>query len=286
MSTFLKARQQPQAVISGLQQQIDARFRDRIRQLQASARERSIASGRSVGWDELQGQIQQMLRQDGIALPDGYTVDSDGKVIYENKTPFLQQAAWAASPFAAGYGAQALAGMAGVGATGALPASHVPVAAGMTTPAALASPGVSASVYGAGAAGLLPSSAYPIAAGMTAPGVASQNASRGVTAGTDYFGNKLVNTARNAVGDGGLLEKAIAALANVPGLIMANRQNQPSKEELALTEQARKMAELQQQMAQQQFARTQYQNPLFQAVSNLAMNRLPTNVQRPFTESL
>ena len=131
MGKWKKSPQQDPATIARLQTAIDQRYRDRIRQLHESAGQRSMAAGRSVGWDDVQGQIRQWLRQDGLTLPDGYDVDRDGRVVYTNKTPFLQQAAWAALPIAAVSGVEALLGLGG----GAAPAaSRTPGGFGIPAP--------------------------------------------------------------------------------------------------------------------------------------------------------
>lgn len=69
------------------------------------------AWGNPSAFQRIPGQIKAKLAQQGIRLPDGYDVTMDGEVVYTNKTPFLQQAAWAAAPFAGGQAASSLAGL-------------------------------------------------------------------------------------------------------------------------------------------------------------------------------
>lgn len=139
------------------------------------------------------------------------------------------------------------------------------------------------------AGGVLPSSQIPgwAAAGMGGPAaIASQGASRGIpwggaaNAAEDYLGGRprqggWGNTANNALDTANrlspLLQSAIAALSGLPALL-ANHG--PSDEEKALMEQARQMQAMQQK-------RIEHQNPLFQAVTQLAMSRLPGASQQP-----
>jgi hypothetical protein len=68
-----------------------------------------------------------------------------------------------------------------------------------------------------------------------------------------------------------LLQSAISALAGLPALLT---NHGPSAEERALFDQARQMQALQQK-------RIEHQNPLFSAVTQLAMSRLPGASQQP-----
>lgn len=117
-----------------------------IRALRDEAGRRSMAAGRSVGWNEVSAKTRQILARQGVRLPDGYDVDLDGTLVYTNKTPWLQQLAWGAAPIA------------GVSAIGALAG---PAAAGTAASA------------GSVAGGVLPSSAFPVAAAMTPTGVSA-----------------------------------------------------------------------------------------------------------------
>lgn len=65
--------------------------------------------GRVQDPNQLRNVIRQRL---GSRLPDGYDVSQDGQIVYTNKTPALQQAAWAALPIAGPMAAQALIGAA------------------------------------------------------------------------------------------------------------------------------------------------------------------------------
>ena len=111
MGAFTKSPKRSPGELAQIQAQIDAALGDQLGAWNETAKQSSIAAGKSVGWDQVQGQIKQTLQQRGITIPDGYDVDREGKLVYTNKTPYLQQAAWAASPFVAGYGAQALSGI-------------------------------------------------------------------------------------------------------------------------------------------------------------------------------
>jgi hypothetical protein len=170
---------------------------------------------------------------------------------------------------AAGFGIAALTGGLGAAAAGGAGAS-----------------GAGTGATGA-AGGVLPSSSYPVASLMGGPAaIASQGASRGIPwggaidAGEDYLGGRrhgggLDNTANHALDTASrlspLLQSAISALAGLPALL-AN--NGPSAEERALYDQARQMQALQQK-------RIEHQNPLFSAVTQLAMSRLPGASQQP-----
>lgn len=105
------------------------------------------------------------------------------------------------------------------------------------------------------------------------------------------FGNAITGG-----GNGGAnqwLQAALAGLSGVPALIAANKskpsaselaRRQPSTDELAMLQPSADELAMQQQvkdMLAHQQRRTQYQDPLYQAVSQLAMSRLPTGVQKP-----
>lgn len=178
----------------------------------------------------------------------------------------------------------AAGGMLGLGA---LPA-YSPAMAGSAGVPAAAGAGVPAAAGGA-----LPSSQIPgwTAAAMGGPAaITSQHASRGIPWGgaadvtEDYLGGR--RRGPSGVGDVGshtndvagalghlspLLQSAIAALSGLPALLA---HNGPSDEEKALMEQARQMQAMQQK-------RIEHQNPLFQAVTQLAMSRLPGASQQP-----
>lgn len=92
--------------------------------------------------------------------------------------------------------------------------------------------------------------------------------------------DRLKGVGKKVVGDsegGGFnpwQQAALAALAGLPALL-ANKG--PSNEEKALYDQARQMTELQRR-------RIEHQNPLFSAVTQLAMSRLPTASQQPLQD--
>lgn len=154
-----------------------------------------------------------------------------------------------------GGGAAAGAGATGAGATGGvLPSSRLPMSPLYTGPMAGGSQGVSAGLGAAGAGA------------------------------ADFLGNKpnlgrrIANAAGNALGGGedgapSWLQAAIAALSGVPALLAAQK-NKPTAEELVMQQQIADMLASQQR-------RTTLQDPLYEAVTRLAMNRLPTDVQKP-----
>lgn len=263
MGVWAKSPKQDPAVIGRLQASVDsnAQLQARIRELQESARERSIASGRS-GWGGHAEQIKKLYQQAGIQIPDGYDVDSEGQIVYTNKTPYLQQAAFAAAPIAIPSAIQALlpAGVAGTaggsggaaasatGAGGLLPATHPATSMLWGAPSAGISQGVSAGIAGA--------------AGAAGGDFLGEAARRGAERGSQGLLDKGMNSLQQA---------ALAALAGLPGLL-ANKG--PSNEEKAALDQARQLQALQQK-------RIEHQGPLYEAVTRLAMSRMPAGVQMP-----
>lgn len=243
-----------------------------------------------------QQEFTRYLEQNGIRIPKGMHIDQGGNLNQDNHLlrnigigaaiggGALTGVGLAGMGPLAGLGGGAGAAAGGAGATGGtLASSSFPAASLMGGPAALSSMGASAGLGG----GLLASSAYPTAALMGGPAaIASQGASRGIpwggaaTAAEDYLGGRrLPSGGRAALNDASgmagqlspLLQSAIAALSGLPALL-AN--NGPSDEEKALMEQARQMQMLQQR-------RIEHQSPLFEAVTRLAMQRLPTDRQLP-----
>ena len=172
------------------------------------------------------------------------------------------------------------------------------VLAAIGGPAAYAGLGGGSAATGTGAAGgILPSSQLPMSPLYTGPVVGgSQGVSAGLGAalpwaaggaGGDWMdptrppsGGNIRYIAQNVTSKGlnWWQQAALAGLSGVPSLIAASR-NKPSAEEEATQEQIRQMLASQQQ-------RFDYQNPLFQAVSQLAMSRLPTSSQRPLAETM
>lgn len=100
----------------------------------------------------------------GQRLPDGYDVSQDGKIVYTNKTPFLQQATLASLPITGPLAAEWLLGLGGAagGAGGAGGAANLSGFGGATT--------------GTGAAAALGQggAALPAALGTAAPGAGSR----------------------------------------------------------------------------------------------------------------
>lgn len=142
--------------------------------------------------------------------------------------------------------------------------------------------GATASAAGGGASGVLPSSSLPVGSLMGGPvGISSQGVSAGVGAGagaTDFLGAAPSAGRRiaNGLSDIGANSAADAVQATLAWLASRNA-GQPSDEEKAYLEQLRQMQALSQK-------RIEYQNPLYQAVSQLAMSRLPAGVQQPMGE--
>lgn len=213
-----------------------------IQALRDEAGRQSMVAGRSVGWTDIPNQIRRILQREGVQIPEGYDVNMDGELVYTNKTPFLQQAAWGALPIA------------GVSAIGALAGPGTAAGGGAAGGAAADVAAVDAAIGGMGTGGL----ATAAGAGAAGEEAARRRRTAGDTAGD--LASRF-NPWQQA---------ALAALSGVPAL-MANRG--PSDEERGLYDQARQMTQLQRE-------RIESQNPLFQAVTQLAMSRLPTNVQR------
>ena len=189
----------------------------------------------------------EQLRQMGFDVPDGYHYVWGGRAGYgtlmDNKRSFVEKAV----PIAAiGMGT-----VAGLGAAGVIPGFGA-----ASTPAAAA----------AGAPGYVPQSMIGrnVPTGITPP---PGGAGGG---GVPNAAGQIARTVAGAAdGKADYLSAAIAALAGLPGVLGNKGQ---SDEERALMEQARQMQEL-------QANRIRSQNPLFDAVTKLAMQRLPTNVQ-------
>lgn len=157
----------------------------------------------------------------------------------------------------------------------------------IATGAGLGAAGLSAAgAFGGGAAGSAAGGGVPNLAGAAGlPGGALYGAaapaaggiSAGVGAAGGGLGSKLANVGKTvgkhaldgAKGFNPFQLAALAALSGLPALL-ANKG--PSNEEKALYDQARQMTELQRR-------RIEHQNPLFEAVTRLAMSRLPTKNQ-------
>ena len=149
----------------------------------------------------------------GASLPDGYDVSQDGEIVYTNKTPALQQAAWASLPIAAVSGAGALMSAyggptAGAVTAGAGPAGGIPIAytAGATVPNAAAL-------------------GTTVATTAAARAAAAAAAARG--------GSSVVSTIRNVAGKASArdwLNAAIFGTQTVADLYAASRQAGASTE--------------------------------------------------------
>lgn len=233
--------------------------------------------------DREQGELERYLAQNGIKIPGGMHIDQGGNLNQKNRLArnigigaaigglaVTGLGAAGIGPLSGALGGGAAAGGAGAaGAGGTLASSSFPAASLMGGPAAIGSMGASAGIPWAGAAG----ASAALTGGRAAAGAA------GAGAATDYLGDRPnprgIGRAAGAVANtaGRLspwLQAAIAGLAGLPAL-MAN--NGPSAEEKALLDEARQMQAMQRQ-------RIEKQNPLFSAVTQLAMSRLPGSVQQ------
>src|SRR3990167_4465929 len=112
MGIWNKSQRADPAEIARIQAQIDADpLVQQFRAGEGWARERG---GRVSNPNQLSDYVRSRYQ-----LPDGYAASNSGEVVYTNKTPFLQQAAWASLPFV---GANAVGALAGAGgAAGGVP---------------------------------------------------------------------------------------------------------------------------------------------------------------------
>ena len=161
--------------------------------------------------------------------------------------------------------------------------------------------GAKAGAAGGGAGGALPTNAaltnLGIHTGMRGAPTASMTTPASLlTGGGGGWRDALGGGAKRFLGGGGeggmnaWQTAALAALAGLPALVAAKNSGM-SDEEKAIYAQLQRDIEDQRQdriperaLRDTQLRRINYQNPLFQAVSKLAMNRLPTNAQQPFGE--
>src|SRR3990167_918051 len=219
--------------------------------------------------------LERALAAGGMRIPGGMHIDQGGNL--NQKNTLGRNVAIGAGVTGAALTGFGLAGMGPLG--GALGGSG-------------------AAAGGAGAAGgILPSSQLAMSPLYTGPIVGgSQGVSAGLGAalqwaaggvGGDWLdptrppsGGNIKDFAQNVASNGlnWWQQAALAGLSGVPSLIAASRNKPPAAEE-ATQEQIRQMLESQQK-------RFDYQSPLFQAVSQLAMSRLPTASQRPLAENL
>lgn len=235
MGIWKKSPQVDPAIIAQLQARVDA---DPSVQNFTGWRRNASAGGRVDNPDALSVHIKALL---GNQLPDGYDVSQDGQIVYTNKTPALQQAAWAALPIAgvSALGA-ALPSAAGAGAAGvnsAIPLGEIPAAG-------------SAGLYTAGQLG---------GAGLTGVDLASK-AINGAKAGSDVL-NGLTSA------------KGIASLASMIPMILAAQSSNSDKNNPLNNPQI-------QQLLNMSLQRQQRTDPLHQAVTQLSMSMLPTAVQK------
>lgn len=212
------------------------------------------------------GQVaRQFAAMHGIQAPSG-AVDERGQFYDPNASHWYDPQV---------LGPIAVGSLATAGAAGALGGAGVLGSAGGSGAAG----GLSAAAGGGG-----PLAATSVPTGLGFGGLTAAQAYGGAAPVADYLGNKpsILRRVGNAVTGGGesgaspWLQAALAALSGIPALVAANK-NKPTAEELAMQQQVKDM------LAHQQ-RRTQYQDPLYQAVSQLAMSRLPTGVQRDMGE--
>src|SRR3990167_3965305 len=142
MGIWNKSQRADPAEIARIQAQIDADpLVQQFRAGEGWARERG---GRVSNPNQLSDYVRSRYQ-----LPDGYAASNSGEVVYTNKTPFLQQAAWASLPFVGANAVGALAGAGGAagGAAGGGGAGATLTSAGLGT---LPSYGAGPAMYAAG----------------------------------------------------------------------------------------------------------------------------------------
>lgn len=144
-------------------------------------------------------------------------------------------------------------------------------AAGATSGGAVAGslPGITATTVPGGAA----------ITGGTAAGISGATAAANAASGAGAGANAAEMIRRTVPGaanwSDSLMSTAIGLLSGLPAALSG--RSAPTAEERALLQQATEIQKLQQR-------RIELQNPLFQAVTQLAMSRLPTAQQRPIGE--
>ena len=229
-----------------------------VTQMRADPRLKAMATGKG-GIRAVKG---PQLRALGYDVPDNYTFTVGGRSgagsLSDGTRDFMER--WAPR-IAVGMGA-----VAGAGAAGAIPG--------------IGGAGGGGSLASAGAVGSAPAYVPESMVGMGLGG-----AGTGAVSAADFLGAKpsaVGNIAKTVAGAASeanpWVKAALAALSGVPALIAANK-NEPSAEERTMQDQLRQMLAGQQK-------RVDYQNPLFQAVTQLAMSRQPTAHQRPLAENL
>ena len=223
-----------------------------------------IQGGRMVGLsDREQSEFERYLAKNGIRIPSGMHIDPGGNLNQKNRLARnIGIGAAIGGAALTGLGAAGIGPLSGAFGGGAATGGGAGVAAAPAVSSAMPAVGIAPGLAGYG----LPAS------------LIAENA-RGPVSPSDYLGTKPPSGGGrsrigNEVANGAqrlnpLLQSAIAGLAGLPAL-MANRG--PSDEERALMDEAR-------QMNAAQRARISSQDPLFQAVTKLAMSRLPGSVQ-------
>jgi len=241
-----------------------------------------------------QAQLEAVLKQNGVPLGEGVHIDNAGNLNEKNRlvknvgigagltaATLATMGAAGAGPIAGMFGG----GGGGVGAGGlgsGMGAAQAGAAAHAGSPLLMGSGALMPIGAGAGAAASLPTLAStPIGTGMgTSPSIFGPGASggglgpaaaAGAASGASSVGRGYGGKIADALGDGGggLGDSAIrAALSALAGLPAALGNHGPSDEERGYQAQATRLLGQQEQ-------RTQYQNPLYEAVTKMAYGLLP-----------
>lgn len=187
MGVFKTSPKVDPAVIAALQQQLNAD--PRLQNFQFA----HVNGGRVADPNAKSTLAKQIL---GRQLPDGYDVDQDGQIVYTNKTPALQQLAWASTPFVAGEVASGLAGAAGgAGAAGAGSAGASAATGTAAAGGGAAAAGGAAVAGGSSLADYFLKYGLPIAGSLIGTGLQIKSNNAATAAQTDYL-NKALEQAK------------------------------------------------------------------------------------------
>jgi hypothetical protein len=240
-----------------------------------------------------QSALESEMRRAGIQVPSGMHIDQGGSLNQKNRLARnIGIGAAATGAALTGFGLAGMGPLSGLGSAGAasgagaaaggvLPSSSLPVASLMGGPAAIASQGVSAGIP---LGGLLPNMGGRLIPGLTravAPSITSQGASNAAGG----FGAALKNIAGKTLKGAGkraldhltspqgsdLLGDVISALAGRGG-IPGGMANGGSGSALPLSQELMNAARMTE-------ARVRRTDPLHQAVTQLAFNRLPVSAR-------
>lgn len=235
-----------------------------------------------------QGQLESLLAANGARVPDGMHIDQAGNLNQKNR--LARNVGIGAGLTAAALGTMGAAGAgplaglfggggSGVGAAGlgsGMNAATAGAAAHAGSPLMMGSGALTG--IGAGASALPTLASTPIGTGMgTTPSVFGPSGAAGTgtgaaTAAAGGAGASAGRSLMSRVGEGvtesatdRLLNAAFSALAGLPAML---GNNGPSEEERAYSAQATRLLGQQEQ-------RTQFQNPLYEAVTKMAHGLLP-----------